>query len=350
MSEERKFFPQSGVWELTNRCNARCIHCGSESGECRESELTEAEALKVCEDLAALGCKRMGIIGGEFFLSPYWESVTKKLMELKVGVTHLTNGFLLNEKNIGKLKNLGITWISVSIDGIGATHDFLRGVPGLFDTAIENIKKARQEGFRVGINTAFSRRNLSEAAAMFNLFTELGINSWQLQGVEDFGRANANSELQVTAEDFYNLVKEVAEFRKNTQMRIVLGDNIGHFTSFEPMVRDNPFMGCIAGRYNIGIEANGNIRACLSIRGEENILGNIRQRPLPELWMDDEVFAFYRQKGMEKMCGFCAKCKYAQLCRAGCASMAYSLTGTLYENPMCLHKYEVDRGIVQYDK
>lgn len=345
MCEERKYFPQFGVWELTNRCNARCIHCGSDSGECRDNELSEAEALKLCEDLRELGCKKIGIIGGEFFLSPYWENVTKKLMDLGIGVTHLTNGFLLNEQNIGKLKNLGIRWISVSIDGVGATHDYLRGVPGLFHVAVENIKKARSEGFRVGINTAISRQNVGELAVMFHLFTELGISSWQLQGVEDFGRANANSELQMTAVDFYGVIQEIAEFRKNTQMRIVLGDNIGHFTSLEPEVRDNPFMGCIAGRYNIGIEANGNIRGCLSIRGDANVVGNIRQRPLREIWQDEEAFAPFRQKTMEKMCGFCAKCKYAELCRAGCASMAYSLTGDFHENPLCLYKYEVENGI-----
>lgn len=345
MSGEPKYYPRFAVWELTNRCNARCIHCGSESGNCRENELTESEALHLCEELAELGCKQVGIIGGEFFLSPYWESVTKKLKELGVGVTHLTNGLLLNDKNIAKLKDLGVTWISISIDGIGETHDYLRGVPGLFDIAIENLKKAREEGFRVGINTAMSKRNIAELPQIFELLCELGVNSWQLQGVEDVGRANQNPELYLTVAEYYDIVKQVAEFRQKSSMYVCLGDNIGHFTTFEPSVRNNPFGGCIAGRLNVGIESNGNIRGCLSIRGDENVEGNIRQSSLKEIWNAPDAFKVFRNKSMEMMDGFCGECQYAILCRGGCSSLAYSVTGTFYDNPMCLHKYEFDQGI-----
>ncbi len=342
---EVKYYPRFAVWELTNRCNARCVHCGSESGDCRENELTESEALQLCEELAELGCKHIGIIGGEFFLSPYWEAVTKRLIELGVGVAHLTNGVLLNDKNIAKLLNLRVGAISVSIDGIGETHDYLRGVPGLYGKVIESVRKSKAAGFRVGVNTAISKRNIHEMQELFEVLTELDINSWQLQGVEDFGRANENPELALTAEDFYGIAKQVAEWRKDTKIRIVLGDNIGHFTHFDPMVRDNPFTGCIAGRWNVGIEANGNIRGCLSIRGDENIVGNIRERSLTDLWNDPKTFIAYREKTMDLMEGYCAECQFARICRAGCSSLAYSLTGHIYENPLCLHKYEIENGL-----
>lgn len=345
MSDQNKYYPRYAVWELTNRCNAKCIHCGSESGECRQDELTEAEALKLCGELRELGCQHLGIIGGEFFLSPHWEKVTKKLMDSGVGVSHLTNGILLNEKNLEKLKNLRVGAISVSIDGIGETHDYLRGVPGLYDRLMINLLRAKTEGFRIGINTAVSKKNLSEMPELFNQLTILEVNSWQLQGVEDFGRANKNPELSMTAEDFYRLAKMIAEFRQETKIRIVLGDNLGHFCSFEPMLRQSPFTGCVAGRWNVGIEADGSIRGCLSIRGDENIVGNVRQRSLKEIWHDPESFRVFRHKPLEKMRGFCAQCEYAQICRAGCASLAYSLTDSFYENPLCLHKYEVEQEI-----
>lgn len=345
MTQAMKFYPHFAVWELTNRCNAHCIHCGSESGESRPNELTKEEALRLCEDLAAMGCKHLGVIGGEFFLSPYWEDVTTRLMELGVGVAHLTNGLLLNDKNIAKLIGLRVGAISVSIDGIGETHDYLRGLPGLYEIAIENLKKAKKAGMRIGINTAMSKRNIDELPALFELFSELGINSWQLQGVEDVGRANENPELYLGMADYYEIAKQVAEYRKTAKFSIYLGDNIGHFTSFEPMLRDRPFGGCIAGRFNIGIESNGNIRGCLSIRGDENVVGNIRERSLQEIWNDPDTFRVHREKPMEKMAGFCAECEYARICRGGCSSLAYSLTGTFYENPLCLHKYEVENGL-----
>lgn len=347
MNGEATYYPKWAVWELTNRCNAHCLHCGSESGQCRDQELTEAEALQLCEDLKELGCERVGIIGGEFFLSPYWESLVRKLLELGIKASLLTNGLLLNNQNITKLQAMGINNISVSIDGLAGTHDFLRGLSGIFDIAIEGIKKAKAAGFSVGIVTAISRKNVAEIEGMYQLFSELGVNVWQLQAIEDLGRVNHNPELDLQVEDLYLTAKKVAELRQNSPMAIVLGDNIGHFTQFEPLVREHPFLGCVAGRRNIGIESNGNIRGCLSIRGDENVVGNIRQRPLKEIWNDPEVFKVFRCKPLEKMEGFCAECEFARLCRAGCSSFAYSLTGSFYENPMCLHKYEVEHGLIE---
>lgn len=345
MTDQMKFYPHFAVWELTNRCNAHCIHCGSNSGECRPHELTREEALHLCDELAEMGCKHLGIIGGEFFLSPYWEDVTKKLISLGVGVAHLTNGLLLHDNNIEKLIGMRVGSISVSIDGIGETHDYLRGLPGLYEIAVENIRKAKRAGMRVGINTALSKRNIHEIQPLFQLFSDLGINSWQLQGVEDVGRANENPELYLGAADYYEIAKQVAKFRSGAKFAIVLGDNIGHFCSFEPMLRSKPFGGCIAGRFNVGIESNGNIRGCLSIRGDANVVGNIRERSLKEIWDDPDTFQEHRVKPLEKMAGFCAECEYARICRGGCSSMAYSLTETFYENPLCLHKYEVENQL-----
>lgn len=347
MNSGMMYYPKSAVWELTNRCNAHCLHCGSESGPCREQELTEAEALQLCMDLHELGCQRVGIIGGEFFLSPYWEKVVLKLLELGIIASLLTNGLLLNDQNIAKLKAMGIDNISVSIDGIAGTHDYLRGVPGIFDIALEGIKKARAAGFTVGIVTSISKKNVLELDQLFNLFCDLDITIWQIQAVEDLGRANYNPELSIEAEDLYTAVKKIAKLRQNSPFHIVLGDNMGYFTQFEPLVRDHPFPGCVAGRRGIGIEANGNIRGCLSIRGDENIAGNIRLRPLKEIWNDPEAFKAFRCKTLDKMQGFCAKCEFAKLCRAGCSSFAHSLTGSFYENPLCLHKYEVEHGLIE---
>ena len=340
-----KYIPKMAVWELTNRCNARCIHCGSSSGKCRENELTEEEALRVCQELHELGCERVGVIGGEFFLSPYWEAVVQKLLELGIRPSLLTNGLLLNDENIMKLKDMGIGAMSVSIDGIGEQHDYLRGVPGLYNIAIANIKKAQAVDFRIGINTAVSKKNVHDLDDIFVLLQELGVNSWQIQAVEDLGRANENPELSLTAADLYLAAQKIAKFRQNSTMRVIPGDNVGHFAYFEPSVRDYPFNGCLAGRLAIGIEANGNIRGCLSIRGDENVVGNISERLLRDLWEDPETFAAFRCKPLEKMEGFCAECEYARICRGGCSSMAHSLTGNFYENPLCLHKYEVEMGL-----
>ncbi len=334
------------VWELTNSCNAKCIHCGSRSGSKRENELTKEEALQICDDLKELGCEHVTIIGGEFFLQHYWEDVAKRLLENGIRVGPLTNGILLNDTNIQKLKNLGLKEVYVSIDGLGQTHDHIRGVPGLFDKIVTNIKKAQAAGFLVGVNTSVSAVNLDEIPELFKFLKELDIKLWQVQLVEDIGNAQDNPELMLSLDKVYRLVKYVAEFRKQKEMRVIMGDNIGYYASFEPSIRDHPFTGCAAGRYGLGIESNGNIRGCLSVPGTpETTEDNIRNRSLIEIWNDPELFKPYRQRTVDKLTGFCAECEYRNLCRAGCSSLVYSLTNNFYDNPFCIHRYEIEQGL-----
>ncbi|MCK4257500.1 MAG: radical SAM protein [Halanaerobiales bacterium] len=342
-----KYKPKFGIWELTNACNAKCLHCGSQSGKCRDNELTLEEVLRVCDELKETGCERITLMGGEFFLSPHWEAVCKRLVENNIRVAPLTNGLLLNEKNIMKLKELGIDRLGISIDGLEETHNYLRGVPNLFSRLIENLKKAQSKGFKIAIITAVSAVNLNQLPELYKFIKELGIRVWQVQIVEDVGNANQNSELHLTLEDVYKLAKYVAKFRReDNDMKILLGDNVGFYTTFEPLIRDNPFTGCAAGRQVVGITANGDIRGCLSVYGDkENIEGNIRERSFKDIWEDPNLFTVYRNRTVDKLTGFCAECKYNNLCRAGCSSLAYSLTGKFYENPFCLHKYEVENGL-----
>lgn len=335
--------PIRAVWELTNACNARCIHCGSKSGIQRANELTEEEALTVCDQLKELGCLDVTMMGGEFFLSPYWEKVCLRLIELGIKVGPLTNGLLLNEKNIQKLKNLGVPAVYISIDGLPETHDYLRGVPGLFDKLAAHIKLAQAAGLQIGAISAMSGVNIHQFDALHDLLTDLGIFIWQVQLVENVGNAMDNLNLQLSLEQVYHLAKKISRYRRTSTMKVVTADNIGYYCSFEPLMRDQPFTGCAGGRYAIGIHANGDVRGCLSVMcTEKAIEGNLRERSLREIWEDPCLFSMYRQRTVEALTGFCAECEFREFCRGGCTAMAFTMAGKHTENPMCLHKYEVE--------
>lgn len=336
--------PKRVVWELTNACNAKCIHCGSQSGSQRECELTEEEALRVCDELAELGAEHVTMMGGEFFLCHYWEKVAKRLLDHGIKVGPLTNGFLLNDKNIQKIKDLGIPAVFISIDGLRDTHDYVRGVPGLFDKLVENLKKAQAAGLRVGVNTAISALNIEQLDDIYQLLLDLGVSTWQLQLVENVGNAFENEKLRMTMDQIYNMAKKITRYRRKKVIRVEAADNIGYFCQFEPLLRDRPFTGCGGGRTLIGIHANGDVRGCLSIMcTNDSLEGNVRERSLKDLWFDPERFTIYRNRQVEDLTGFCRECEYNNICRGGCTAMAYSLTGTYKDNPFCLHRYEVEK-------
>lgn len=117
---------RSCVWEITLACCFSCEYCGSGGGRRRENELSAEECLDVTEQLAALGCHRVSLIGGEVFLRPDWEEIVGTLTASGIQTSIITNGFLFSEELISVLENLGVESVAVSLDGPEHIHDVCR--------------------------------------------------------------------------------------------------------------------------------------------------------------------------------------------------------------------------------
>lgn len=101
------------------------------------------------------------------------------------------------------------------------------------------------------------------------------------------------------------------------------------------------FTGCQAGLDVIGIRSDGTVLGCLSLP-EALATGNVRERALGAIWADDDGFAYNRRFVPTLLTGACAGCAFGSVCRGGCRSLAWSATGTLFDNPCCLQR--VERG------
>ena len=128
---------QYSVWELTLRCNMRCLHCGSGAGHARPNELSVAECLTVAQDLVDLGCPHVTLIGGEVFLYPGWEVVGRSLSDGGVVVNIVTNGFFMGDRQIAQIREGRLVNVAISLDGMEANHDRTRNVRGSFRRALE---------------------------------------------------------------------------------------------------------------------------------------------------------------------------------------------------------------------
>ena len=105
------------VWELTLRCNAKCSHCGSAAGVDRRDNLTADEIMRVCDELAEVGCRKVTLIGGEMFLHPAWREIVQKLHGLKIEVAIITNAIALNQEKIEFLAENKLDTLGISLDG-----------------------------------------------------------------------------------------------------------------------------------------------------------------------------------------------------------------------------------------
>jgi radical SAM protein with 4Fe4S-binding SPASM domain len=176
--------------QITERCNLRCAHCYIDSGS---HELPAEIVEKVLQEFESLQGLRVLITGGEPLLHSRFGEINKMLTRFSLRKVLFTNGTLLNGKILG---GLNVDEVQISIDGLEAAHDSLRG-RGTFGTAMEAIKLCRASGMKVSVSTMVHRNNLGDFGEMEKLFTELGVADWTVDVPCSTGRLRDNPEFQI---------------------------------------------------------------------------------------------------------------------------------------------------------
>lgn len=334
--------PLECVWELTLRCNLRCIHCGSAAGCSREDELSTEEALSLVEQLADEGCKVVGLSGGEPLLRPDWDALAKRCSERSMESRLLTNGWVFDREVAKRAVDAGVSSVSFSIDGDEPTHDFLRAAPGLYQRIMKGIEAAFDEKLPPVVITQCNKYNLCQLERIHAVLAATGISSWQIQITHAWGRAGVD--MQIRPEDAWYVHDFIVEKKtRGAYPRVFAGDDIGYYTEHEYLIRDanqlgkkGPgwWLGCYAGVLAVGIESNGNVKGCLSMP-PMFVEGNIRERSFHDIWHDRSAFAYNRHHSLDVLRGVCRDCEMNEFCRGGCKSMGASSCSE-FEFPYCL--------------
>lgn len=328
--------PRVVGWELTLRCNLRCLHCGQSAGAPREEELTLEEGLTLVDHLVDLGARVVTLTGGEPLLHPHWDRYAKKLVDAGVDTGILTNGLLL-EQNVERLLAAGMKRLSISLDGTEPTHDRIRNHPGAFSAAMRGARSAREAGLAVGAVTSVSPANIEELEDIYRIVRDHGMPSWLVQVVFSLGRLREHPELRLDPRAIPRIVRLIHEKQQLDGPRVRPGDDVGYFC--EPEVRRYPWKGCFAGRLMLGIGADGSVKGCLGLP-EQFVEGNIRREPLRRIWEDPERFAYNRAFSVDMLGGDCRECPHGEDCRAGCSCMAFASTGNRFDNPYCAYRVQ----------
>lgn len=333
--EQYRFQLQSCVWEITLACCFSCAYCGSKAGRAREKELTTQECLDVARQLADMGCRRVTLIGGEAFMREDWPVITKALTDRGVRVAVITNGFLFTDRLIAQLKAAKAESVAVSLDGPEPIHDTFRQ-EGSFQRAMAAIDRLSGNQIPVSVISTLHSQNVPYLEEMYEILRGKDIFAWQLQACSPMG--NASGGAISTAIDFRTVISFVEKHLECTPFAMGIADNIGYYTQSEGYLRGRAgafFRGCRAGLTGIGIDSVGNVRGCESMYDDVFIEGNLREKPLSEIWNDPEAFAYNRRFTSGLLSGSCAECTRAGQCAGGCRSYNYFTQGKLYESPCC---------------
>ena len=337
------------VWEITLKCNLACQHCGSRAGQTRTNELSTAEALDLVKQMADVGITEVTIIGGEAFLRPDWLEIAQAITKAGMLCGMTTGGYGITLDTAQRMKAAGIQVVSVSVDGLEATHDRIRGKQGSWEWAFKTMSNLKEAGIPFGCNTQINRLSAPEFPKIYECLRDAGIFAWQIQLTVPMGNAADNSEILLQPYellDVYPMIAHVAERAKQEGVQLQAGNNIGYYGPYERLLRGGDawsfWQGCSAGLSALGIEADGAIKGCPSLPTTAYTGGNIRDHSLRTIIEETEELRFNigagTPQGIEHLWGFCKTCEFAELCRGGCSWTAHVFFDKRGNNPYCHHR------------
>lgn len=339
---EMKYDLEQVVWEITWKCNAKCMHCGSDciSVE-KQNELTTAECLDIVADLKQLGTRIIFLAGGDPLCRKDFGAIAAAIKSQGMQVAFISNGLGLTDDNLAVVKAIDPIAFGLSLDAADAyMHDYIRGRKGCFDNVIASIKKLQEMGVEVSIVSTIHKLNFSQIPKIRDLLLELGVKYWQVQYADFIGRMPA--EAMITEGQFWEIARFILDTKENYPDRInLIGADVAGYMSDFAMAVQGRWYGCQAGMKVLGIGSDGSVRGCLSQQFDRYIEGNVRERSLIDIWNDPNAFAYNRHFDCSMLTGYCKDCRYRFVCKGGCTVAATAKEGCRC-NPYCLYKIETE--------
>ena len=344
------------IWNLTRTCNLKCRHCYTVSSDhVFPGELTTAQAMGVLDDLAAFRIPALILSGGEpLSRFDFWELAERaRALDFR----HLslsTNGTRLGDPGVAdRVAELGFDYVGISLDGIGATNDWFRGVEGAFDNALAGVRACKARGVKVGLRFTITRDNAHHLPEMLDLCRDEGVDKFYLSHLvyagrgdkhraEDTGHDHTRNALDLLMERSWAAVQAGEAFE------VVTGNNDADAVYFLNWAKDR-FPAEKIAHLRAHLKAWGGNSSGLGVGNidpqgkvhpdtywSDYTLGSVKERPFSEIWTgDDPILATLRTRP-RPLKGRCGACLHKDVCGGNTRIRALQLTGDPWaEDPAC---------------
>ena len=305
-------------WECTTRCNLHCRHCGSDCKSAPVQQDMPRDVFMQAMDTIPRNHRpkdfTVVLTGGEPLLRPDITDVIKEIRSRGFGVGMVSNGFFYDEKTHSELRRAGLGALTISLDGLTDTHNWMRGHQSSYDKACKAISIASADrGLAFDVVTCVHKRNLPELPAIRDRLEELGAGHWRLFTIIPIGRAAADPDMRLSPQELRQMMDFIAGCRKNSGALKVSFSCEGWLGPYENVVRDTPFF-CRAGVNIASVLIDGTICACPNIDREAFGQGNVCKDNFYEVWQTR--FQPFRDRSWAKR-GRCATCSQFRNCLGG---------------------------------
>jgi len=342
------------VWNITRQCNLKCIHCYAQAKDISfDNELSTEEGISLLDDLAQFGVPVILFSGGE-------PLVRKDLFELaayavKRGMRAVisTNGTLLTEKRARMLKNIGLSYVGISLDGMEEIHDRFRGVKGAFKKTVEGIKNCQKAEIKVGLRFTINRFNADEIPKIFHFIEKMGIPRVCFYHLVYSGRGSAlvnddltHDETRAAVELIINHTKSLHKKGKPVEVLTVDNHADGPYLYLK-LLKENPERAAEVLKLLKMNEGNNSGRGfgCISWDGEVHAdqfwrhysFGNVKDRLFSEIWTDTSEPLMEKLKDKKRYVkGRCAACRWLDICAGNFRVRAEAVSDDIWApDPAC---------------
>ncbi|MCX7966665.1 MAG: 12,18-didecarboxysiroheme deacetylase [Syntrophorhabdaceae bacterium] len=343
------------VWNMTRRCNLRCIHCyaRAEDEDYKGYELSTEEGRRFIDDLSYFGVPVILFSGGEPLLRKDLPELIDYAVKKGLRAVISTNGTLITEKMARIFYEKGLSYIGVSLDGVGATNDAFRGKKGAFDMALQGIRNTKKAGIKVGLRFTMNRRNYEEIPKIFDLIEKEDIERVCFYHLVYAGRGSTLMEDDLPHDKQREVLNYIMDrtkdfFNKGRQIEVLTVDNHadGPYIYLRLLQEDKKRAEEV---YELLMMNEGNASgvgiACVDEEGYVHAdqfwrhysFGNIRIRPFSQIWMDtsDPLMAKLKEK-KKHVKGRCRTCRWLDICGGNFRVRAEAATGDVWaEDPQC---------------
>jgi len=342
------------VWNLTRRCNLKCVHCYSDS-DAREypGELNWEQCVGVVDDLARFGVPAVLLSGGEPLIHPRFFDLAADARSKGLRLTLSTNGTLIDLPAAQRLKDLGFSYVGISLDGMGETHDRFRGRTGAFALAVQAFKNCKLVRQKAGLRLTLSRHNIDDLDRILDFIEHQEIERVCFYHLVPSGRG-ANL-VDVSHDDTRRAVDKILDRAArwtaggSTREVLTVDQPVDGAYLYLRLRRENParaeetmkLLRWNGGGANSSGTGIGNIDTQGNVHPDQFwqtlTLGNVKDRPFSEIWTNpaNETLAALRSRN-GRLEGRCAGCRFLNVCGGGFRVRAVQSTGNLWApDPAC---------------
>lgn len=342
------------VWNMTQRCNLKCVHCYAHAKDRTfEGELTTAQGKALIDDLSAFGSPVILFSGGEPTMHPDLPELAQYAVGKGMRAVISTNGTLITEEMARTLKEIGLSYVGISLDGLEAIHDKFRAVKGAFQAALQGIRNTQKAGIKVGLRFTINRFNYQDIPGIFDLLEEMEVPRVCFYHLVYAGRGSklvkddlSHAETRKVVDLIIDRTQDLHERGKPKEVLTVDNHADGPYLYLR-MQKEDPQRAKEVLELLKMNEGNSSGRGigCVSWDGEvyadqfwrHTSFGNIKDRPFSEIWTNTSNELLQKLKDKKPhVKGRCATCHWLDICAGNFLVQTEAVTCDLWAtDPAC---------------